>query len=401
MISSVYLRFPSLLCTSLELDWPNFQICALNSTRCRVSVRLVLVPVSPAQMSSKKLAQALTSAQRLRDICQATPNMNVYQRIATMAVEVCASATPDARKKVSPLAVYAAKRTSTLIKDRADIPMSAERKKGLEEFERILELIRRHIESIPERGTKFPKFGLSGLSLLRESRRLQAELDQAYKNLTSKAFAAPRNECVLEIATMCTRAASALSDIPMPGVSFLKPVVGMVGLICDTAKTVNGNRAAALALARHAKDVTNSIVEKASHGGKDADSVATLRLALEEVQTFLELLQSRRRVASWILAVKDKDRFTELNGALDRALAVFCTSQSIVNTQKLATLVTTVHRVEESVKRTVKFVHSNRNRRRIRTEPLTGTTAFVLLLDQFPSHLFFLDPGDPALYELR
>ncbi|KAF8201127.1 hypothetical protein K438DRAFT_637437 [Mycena galopus ATCC 62051] len=197
---------------------------------------------------------------------------------------------------------------------------------------------------------------------------------------------------------MGTRAASALCDIPIPGVNILKPVIGIVSLICDTAKTVNGNRAAALALARHAKDVTNSIVEKVSNGEKDADSLAALRLTLEEVQTFLELLRSRRRVASWILAAKDKDRFTELSSALDRALAVFCSALSIGitttvrgNTQELATLVATVHRVEDDVKRTM-----------TQSDRIHATnTAFVPHLINSRSHFFFLDLEDRCYVQPR
>ncbi|KAF8201132.1 hypothetical protein K438DRAFT_1965654 [Mycena galopus ATCC 62051] len=343
-----------------------------------------------APMSSRKLAEALTSALRLREICQTTPSLNAYQRIAKIAVEVCASATPSTRKKVYALAAHAVKRTDTLIKNEADIPMSDECKKGLDKFER--HRIRQHIESVPERGTKFPKFGPS-LTFLRESARLKGELDRVYKRLTPKAFVAPRNDCVLELATMGTRAASALCDIPIPGVNFLKPVVGMVSLICDTAKTVDGNRAAALALARHAKDVTNSIVEKVSNGEKDADSVAALRLTLEDVHAFLKLLQGRPRVASWILAAKDKDRFTELNSALDRALTVFCSAQSIGittivrdNTQELTTLVATVHRVEDDVKRTITLVHSNLAEY---TPASDRAIAFVSLVHHFPISSFF------------
>jgi hypothetical protein len=52
-------------------------------------------------------------------------------------------------------------------------------------------------------------------------------------------------------------------------------------------------------------------------------SKACARSVLEEVQAFLEHLQGRRRVTLWLLAAKDKERFAELNMALDRALAVF------------------------------------------------------------------------------
>ncbi|KAF8201140.1 hypothetical protein K438DRAFT_1965665 [Mycena galopus ATCC 62051] len=104
---------------------------------------------------------------------------------------------------------------------------------------------------------------------------------------SSKALAAPRNKYVLEIATLATRVASALCDTIL-GVNFLKPVVGMT-------VTINGYRAGALALARHAEEVTNFIVEKASNGEKDADSAAALRLALEDVQAFLKLVKSTTR----------------------------------------------------------------------------------------------------------
>ena len=50
-------------------------------------------------------------------------------------------------------------------------------------------------------------------------------------------------------------------------------------LIPDTGKqTVNGNHTAALALALHAQDVTNYIVERAEHGEGNADSLGILRL---------------------------------------------------------------------------------------------------------------------------
>ncbi|KAJ6466877.1 hypothetical protein C8R45DRAFT_1106303 [Mycena sanguinolenta] len=167
----------------------------------------------------------------------------------------------------------------------------------------------------------------------------------------------------------------------MSGFALLKPITMMAALICETAKvvhvifsftlifdtgkqTVNGNRADAFALARHAQDVTNSVVERAKKSLNDPDSVVPLRLTLEEIQAFLKLLRSRKRLKSWIFAAKDKDRFTELNDALDRALAVFVGSQSIEiastareNTRELATLQATVHRVEDDVQRTMMLIY--------------------------------------------
>jgi hypothetical protein len=61
---------------------------------------------------------------------------------------------------------------------------------------------------------------------------------------------------------------------------------------------------------------------------------------LEEVQAFLERLQGRRRATSWLLAVKDKERFAELNAALDRALAVFCVRLSSIKASEVLEFLT-------------------------------------------------------------
>jgi hypothetical protein len=81
--------------------------------------------------------------------------MNVYQPLVTSAVELCLAAAPvclwylflqrlglisdkNTRKKASPLAVHAVKRTATLIKNGADVPRSPEFVQGLERFERYV-----------------------------------------------------------------------------------------------------------------------------------------------------------------------------------------------------------------------------------------------------------------------
>ncbi|KAJ7786761.1 hypothetical protein B0H14DRAFT_3163679 [Mycena olivaceomarginata] len=370
-----------LLCVRLASTPPSYTEC----------------PFSTAPMpSSKKLADAFTNAQRLQALCQTTTGLHAYQRIATLAVEfslallVWLSNAQDSQRKVAALVVYAAKRTDTLVNNGAGIPLSPEHRQVLDKFERhvpihregwriglnhlpnTLELIRRHIESVPERGTKPLKFRLATLAFFHHSRRLEAELDRVYHSLTSKARAASRNEYILEVATLSTRAASAICEIPLPGLSFLKPAVGMAALICDTAK-----------------DLTNSVVERARKTSPQAkssgvDAVAPLVLTLEDVQAFSKRLQGRHHAASWILAGKDKERFAELNAALDRALVVFCGSQSIAitagvhgNIQDLAALVATVHRVEDGIKRTMAVVHSNRA---ANTALVPETTAFVPII---------------------
>ncbi|KAJ7318939.1 hypothetical protein DFH08DRAFT_970834 [Mycena albidolilacea] len=286
-------------------------------------------------MSPNKFAEVLTSAQRRRDLCQITPSMHAYQQIAALAVGICAFATPDTRKKVSALAVHAAKRTEALITNGAGIPSRLNERRiwtnsrGMFPPIITLELIRRYIESVPKRGNKPSEFTLPALTFCPESARLKAQLDRVYQSLTSKARTRARNEYTLEVATLGTRVAGAVCEIPLPGLSFLKPIVGLAVLICDTAKTMNGNNIAAVALAHHAEEVTHSIVkrvEKEQHGNNNAASVDKLRLTLEEIQAFLERLKSRRRATAWLMAVKDKDRFSELNSALDRALVVFCST---------------------------------------------------------------------------
>jgi hypothetical protein len=46
--------------------------------------------------------------------------------------------------------------------------------------------------------------------------------------------AVARNESILELVSLSTRVAGAICDVPV--LNFLKPVVGIAALICDTAK---------------------------------------------------------------------------------------------------------------------------------------------------------------------
>jgi hypothetical protein len=62
---------------------------------------------------------------------------------------------------------------------------------------------------------------------------LQLELSKKPTTLSS----ASQNECILEVAAFGVRAAGAVCDLP--GINFLKPVFGMVAVICDTAKAYN------------------------------------------------------------------------------------------------------------------------------------------------------------------
>ncbi|KAJ7603059.1 hypothetical protein DFH06DRAFT_341995 [Mycena polygramma] len=321
-------------------------------------------------MPSKTLEQFLTMAEYQRARCETTLTLNVYRRVATLTVEVCASATPESRSKVRSLAMHAANRTSALIEKGASDPMSLDRQQYLNSLESVLDRIRQHIETIPEQGAKSQKIGLSSFRFLRETLHLKKELDVAYKNLIEgpkkqAARGASRTECLIELTSIGTRVAGAVCDIPAPGLALAKPAASLVAMICETVKTVKSNRTAAKALACHAQNVTESIVNRLDTRSQ-GESWRELHRALQQVQDFLTILQNRRRATRWVFAGKDKDRLTELNSALDRALQVFSASENISatelvrgNTQQLITLVVTVRRVEDDVQRTMTVIHSS------------------------------------------
>ncbi|KAJ7899773.1 hypothetical protein B0H13DRAFT_2029438 [Mycena leptocephala] len=330
--------------------------------------------LSATDMPSMTLDDALATAEELRTWCQTEPSMSEYQPSATSALEVCVSATAHTGKNVSSLAVHAVKRTAALIQDGVGIPLSPERREGLDRFESTLDMIRRHIESLPQSGSKSQRV-FSGLRFSRKCAHLKAELDRAYKALLEHLKKSPtlssasRHESMLEIASLSTRFAGIACDVPVLNV--LKPVLGMAALMCETAKTVNSNGAAATALAARARDVTNYVLDRAielhADGQPTQEAFSTLKLTLEDIQAFLKVLQNRRkRAGSWLLAVKDKERFAELNSALDGALAVFSTNENVgtarlvrSNTQQLIALAVTVDRVEKDLKRNMTRGHSN------------------------------------------
>ncbi|KAJ7126077.1 hypothetical protein C8R44DRAFT_119692 [Mycena epipterygia] len=283
------------------------------------------------------LLQALphytSTAKDLRTLCATTPGMNSYQPVAASAVEVCAAAKLVKTHKAEKLAAHVVDRTASLINGMVHVPLSQEIIQSLEIFEQKLDDIRRHIEQMPVRSGKKAKF-LLGYKFKREGSRLKAELESHINALLATCGKPPassgisRSDCILELASLSTRAAGAICEAPV--LNFLKPVVGIAALICDTAKSVKSNRDAALDLAKHASAVTKCIVERASSKDgtsitKDGEALEALKLALEDVQSYyLTFLQNRRRrVTSWILANQDKDRFVGLNAALDKALAMF------------------------------------------------------------------------------
>ncbi|KAJ7676064.1 hypothetical protein DFH06DRAFT_1435840 [Mycena polygramma] len=303
-------------------------------------------------MPSELLRKSLVTAEALRTRCQTEPDMNAYQPLVTSAVEVCVAAIPAE----SFFACSARREANRILNFSESMP---DRQQGLERFESTLDRIRRHIEKIQE-GTTATKTVLDSVKLVRESWHLKRALDGVYDALIkcpekhAVHSGVSRTECIIEIATFGARAVGVICDIPAPGFAVGKPAVTMIALICETAKTVSTNRTSARALARHAQNVTDSVVNN-TDTARRGESLTELCRALQHVQDFLSLLNRRRRVTSWIFAVKDKERFAELTSALDRALQ---TSETIStteivrdNTQQLITLAATVNRVEDDLKR--------------------------------------------------
>ncbi|KAJ7028799.1 hypothetical protein C8F04DRAFT_1117992 [Mycena alexandri] len=312
-------------------------------------------------MPSNIVAEAIIKAKTLRTMCKLTPSKKVYLPFTAVLVKICRAATPESRREAAELVLCTVKMTESLVENGVDQQLPPQVLEGLEKFESALVAIRSHVESIPEGNTKARKLRLLALAFHLKSARLRAELIQAHKALVKMSVkhktSASRKECVLEAISFTTRAAGAIVEIPVLNV--LKPVVGMTALICDTAKVVNSNREAAIELAEHAQNVTNSIVKCVNPMTRNEDSLEVLHRALDKIQKFLDALKRcRGGVLSFVLAGKDKEKFATLHLALDRALQVFTSSQAIkaveivrTNSTGLAVATATVTSVREDVKR--------------------------------------------------
>ncbi|KAJ6524414.1 hypothetical protein DFH09DRAFT_186554 [Mycena vulgaris] len=260
------------------------------------------------------------------------------------------------------------------------VPLSPDISRFLDAFEQKVDAIRRHIEQ-PVQSSKAVKL-LRGIRFKGQSRRLKAELEDCLQALlalgsTHSASTGPsHSECVLEVISLGTRAAGAVCEAP--GLSYLKPVVGIAALICETAKTVKSNREAAVELADRARTVTQCIVDRASAMSikNDGAALEALELTLNEIQSYLILLaKPRRRLRPWIFANQQKERFAQLNGALDKALAMFSATKILSTAEDvLATavdvratmvdvgvLVSTVERLDRDVKGTLTIIDAKLN----------------------------------------
>ncbi|KAJ7485582.1 hypothetical protein FB451DRAFT_60797 [Mycena latifolia] len=321
----------------------------------------------PSKFEPQALSQSMVNAEDIRKFCAMTLSMNVYQPIAASALEVCTAAASVKTRKTDKLAAYIVDRTAVLINGMVNVPSSPELLQSLEGFEQKLDAIRRHIKRMPAQSGKKAKL-LLGYKFKQETSRLKKELENhlydllAISNTLSPGLS--RRECVLELVSLSTRAAGAICEAPV--LNFLKPVVGVAAMICDTAKCVKSNHDAAADLAKRASAVTKCIVDRASAMGSPSaadneDALEALKLALEDIQAYLAFLgRPRRRLAPWVFANREKDRFVQLDSALDKALAMFSATEILStaagvrsNSAQIGVLVSTVQHLHSDVHRTL------------------------------------------------
>ncbi|KAF7374561.1 hypothetical protein MSAN_00340700 [Mycena sanguinolenta] len=305
------------------------------------------------------LNESISRAEALCPQCAATPNLSPFQPIAVSAVEVCRAAAANLvgshTARIHNLTAYTLSETERAINgiEMVPLPLSEDTVRILKRIEGKLDEIRRAIEQLPIRSKKGNI--AKGYAFNRETSRLEKELKalvDAFLKITYKSQAAEGISSV-ELANFSIQAASAICEAPV--LNFLKPVVGIAGMIAETAQTVKSNRAAAIALAAHSSMVTKSIAEHAATLGQDGcndEAFMALKSLLLDIHLHLTDLQKprRRHVRSWITANKERDRIVELNRGLDKALTLF-TSTNVLSThadvREIAALVRESGSVEE------------------------------------------------------
>ncbi|KAF7374572.1 hypothetical protein MSAN_00341800 [Mycena sanguinolenta] len=303
------------------------------------------------------LHDSTSRAESLCTQCATSPGMNVFQPIAVSAVEVCRAAqnlvqengTHTARmEKLAALIVHEAERAITEMAC-ATLQSPAETIQTLEPLEAKLDEIRRTIEHQPMRSKKSKWF--KDYTFDREIGRLKKELkalvNEPLKNTHKFPAAHSSGISYMEFANLTIRTASAVCDASV--LNFLKPVVGIAQIISETAQTVKTNRKAALQLASHSSMVMRSIAEHAATIGSAESNnrpLVVLSSVLSDIQLHLTDLQKsrrQRRITSWIMANKEKDRINGFNQRLDKALALF-TSTNILSTHtEVREIVAQVH----------------------------------------------------------
>ncbi|KAJ7865638.1 hypothetical protein B0H14DRAFT_2734101 [Mycena olivaceomarginata] len=174
-------------------------------------------------------------------------------------------------------------------------------------FETNLDGIRRFIEHMPSRSRNKAKLLVEHI-FDREARRLKTELKRTLNTLLEESAKSlgysdiSRRDSIFELASLTARAAGVICDAPV--LNFLKPIVGIAVIICDTAK--------------HSSVVTKSIVDHAASLDHSAanngealmalkssvsrismrchEFISSRRSALEDIQLYLAALQNPRRL---------------------------------------------------------------------------------------------------------
>ncbi|KAJ7249994.1 hypothetical protein C8J57DRAFT_1668488 [Mycena rebaudengoi] len=301
-----------------------------------------------------RLDEASANARQWCTICQTNSLMSVYEPIAISALKICGAAGSSTDKKLLKLALYAVDETALLL-NRSPVPQ--EFLALLEAYERILDSIRRHIEnaqiSTNKRGNLF--------SRNRTSSRLKNGLKSQLKTMCltegpSSPAIPTRADNAVEILSASLRASTIICEAPP--LNFLKPIIGIAALICETVKTVKSNREAAEELAKHAINVTNCVVQRASKheifSDTNEDALNILKGALEDVHSYLMFLNKPQ----------EKDGVVQLNAGLDRALSLFTTtcvlsSNECVrsNTIQLDVLASTVKQLDGEMSQNFAALH--------------------------------------------
>ncbi|KAJ7805937.1 hypothetical protein B0H14DRAFT_2877901 [Mycena olivaceomarginata] len=205
----------------------------------------------------------------------------------------------------------------------------------------------------------------------REARRLKTELKRTLNTLLEESANSPeysdisRRDSIFELASLTARAAGVICDAPV--LNFLKPIVDIAVIICDTAKVNTYSfKRGDKSIVEHAASLDHSAANngealmalKSCH-----EFISSRRSALEDIQLYLTALQNpRHRLTSWIMANQQKDRTMQLTHSLDKVLALF-TSTNTLSTHaevrshghQLKTLV----RLNGDVKATLTIMHAD------------------------------------------
>ncbi|KAK6996549.1 hypothetical protein R3P38DRAFT_1966441 [Favolaschia claudopus] len=278
----------------------------------------------------KNLNGITTRASDLCISCSMLPNAGQIQKIAHVCVEVCMAASNlngnrQAEKLAAFIVAEAEKVLEKVVSQNLQPTPSPEIMQQLELFESKQYL---------------PSTQTYGSAARDESLQTTEVKDLAHKlilhtEIFSKPDSISRTDYALEIVSLGARTLGAISEAP--GLNLLKSATGPLTIICEQAKSVRRNREASAELARHASIVMKSIADCTAHSGvpsieSQADALKVLEAALGDIQNYLATLQKpRRRLTSWVMADQEKEKISQLDRTLDRALALF-TSMSTLNT---------------------------------------------------------------------